>query len=175
MKSHLKVTIYNSSEDINARHRSEKYLTIFLFGKSNKTVLSEYVVMVIPGILLGCFHYWDDVWFVGRVGGVYWVIWDSRAWAAHSGAAARIFSRRLLTWKHRDWICLSQVGRASRAVRTWKVERASNTFAFYDLWSTHFHIQMLCGILSKHFLLQKQGVLFSYHSCMKRVPPTGRK
>ena len=47
---------------------SEKYVTIFLFGKSNKTVFSEYLVMVIPEILLGCFHYWDDVRFVGRVG-----------------------------------------------------------------------------------------------------------
>lgn len=45
----------------------------------------------------------------------YWVIWVSIACAAHSGAARRIFSKRLLTWKHRDWICLSHVGRGSRA------------------------------------------------------------
>lgn len=53
----------------------------------------------------------------GWSGDVYWVIWVSIACAAHSGAAWRIFSRRLLTWKHRDWICLSQVGRGSRAAR----------------------------------------------------------
>lgn len=50
-------------------------------------------------------------------GGVYWVIWASKACAAHSGAACRIFSRRLFTWKHKDWICLSHVGRGSRAAR----------------------------------------------------------
>lgn len=50
-------------------------------------------------------------------GRVHWVICVSIAWAAHSGAAWRIFSRRLLTWKQRDWICLSQVGSGSRAAR----------------------------------------------------------
>lgn len=49
----------------------------------------------------------------------YWVIWVSMACAAHSGAAWRIFSKRLLTWKQRDWICLSHVGRGSRAGRQW--------------------------------------------------------
>ena len=61
------------------------------------------------------------------VGGLYWVIWASKACAAHSGAAVRIFSRRLLTWKQRDWICLSQVGSGSRAggdTRKWLVSGA---------------------------------------------------
>lgn len=53
---------------------------------------------------------------------VYWVIWVSIACAAHSGAAVRIFSNRLLTWKHRDWICLSHVGRGSRAARDKRLE-----------------------------------------------------
>lgn len=50
-----------------------------------------------------------------RMKGPYWDIWASMACAVHSGAAWLIFSSRLLTWKHNDWICLSQVGRGSRA------------------------------------------------------------
>lgn len=47
----------------------------------------------------------------------HWAIWASIAWAVHSGAVWLIFSSRLFTWKHRDWICLSQVGKASRAAK----------------------------------------------------------
>lgn len=42
-------------------------------------------------------------------------IWDSVVFNIHSGADCEIFSMIWLTWKHRLWICLSQVGRASRA------------------------------------------------------------
>lgn len=105
-------------------------LNIFPLGKSKKTV------MVIPEVSPWAFpllalkwwpfqpgrqHYGSSLGdFFGGGGSaedVYWVIWDSKACAAHSGAAWRIFSKRLLTWKHRDWICLSHVGRGSRAAR----------------------------------------------------------
>lgn len=45
----------------------------------------------------------------------HWAICASMACAVHSGAVWLIFSRRLFTWKQSDWICLSHVGRASRA------------------------------------------------------------
>lgn len=76
--------------------------------------------------MLGCFTGWTtldegpglrfltSLWWRSEEWS-YWVIWVSIACAAHSGAATRIFSKRLLTWKHRDWICLSHVGRGSRA------------------------------------------------------------
>ena len=43
------------------------------------------------------------------------VICDSVVFIIHSGADCEIFSMIWLTWKHRLWICLSHVGRASRA------------------------------------------------------------
>lgn len=66
---------------------------------------------------MGCPSVGDDVFHARGCQSIYWVIWASMAWAVHSGAAAVIFSSRLFTWKHRDWICLSQVGRGSRAER----------------------------------------------------------
>ncbi len=41
----------------------------------------------------------------------------SIAFVAHSGLCWPIFSMIELTWKHRLWICLSQLGSASRAKR----------------------------------------------------------
>lgn len=154
MKSHLNVTLHPSSEYIYARHRSEILRNIELFSLWAKVIKECFLKIQtsLKRVLLGRFHYWNwsgDAFdqedntlgdFSGRGGDVYWVIWVSIACAAHSGAAWRIFSKRLLTWKHRDWICLSQVGRGSRAAK--KKERKIRSQGIKHL---NVRVQTLCA------------------------------
>lgn len=119
-------------------------LNYFPHGQICKTALSENLNSDNRGSLFGHFHHQDCTFLTRKTTlqdrlreqlrrcchwkseDVHWDIWVSIACAAHSGAACRIFSRRLLTWKHRDWICLSHVGRGSRAARHQTKEEESD-------------------------------------------------
>lgn len=80
-----------------------------------------------------CWHSRQVTASIRTAGHRHWAIWASMACAVHSGAVWLIFSSRLFTWKHSDWICLSQVGKASRAEKkkqpTLNKVSLSNSFA----------------------------------------------
>lgn len=102
---------------------------------------------------------------------VYWAIWASIACAVHSGAVWLIFSKRLLTWKQSDWICLSHVGKASRA-KTKRVYKISNNRIFmlvtFILINAVYYIwQALANILDK-----LEHEIYST-STVSRLPPSG--
>lgn len=87
------------------------------------------------------------------------VICDSVVFIIHSGADCEIFSMIWLTWKHRLWICLSHVGRASRAAIiiahpfTTKVHDQPFTWSFASLLKSESHTHVDHVVLLILYLL----------------------
>lgn len=99
---------------------------------------------------------------------LHWVIVESMVLAIQSGALWETFSMIVFTWKHKLWICLSQLGKASRAVRKTKQQSLNFSRAWILQIDTNLHFY---GTMMAYFLPFFLSRYHHVHRGLKLQPP----